>query len=98
MQSWSSLSCYVVSAVAPTGHVGTREGALLLKLAPARDVRAHERLEEPPVSRHAQVQQLVRDDEVLEARVLVDEIARQLVLEVHEPGIEPGRPLRVSGF
>ena len=45
--------------------------------SPARHVRGHERLEQRPVVREAQVQQFVSDDEVLEVRLAVCQIRCQ---------------------
>ena len=38
---------------------------------------SHQRAEQPPVPRHPEVQQLVRDDEVLETLILVGEVRGQ---------------------
>ena len=46
-----------------------------LKGLPAGHVRAHQRLEEPTVAPHAEVQHLVRDDVVLKAQILIREIS-----------------------
>ncbi len=48
-----------------------------IMLPPFREMNTHQRLEQPPMRRHAQVQELVHDDEVLESLSLFGEIVGQ---------------------